>query len=391
MSYRHGQRDLPAYRESRIEPNLRAMPFSKPLWLILAPVIFLLLWSGGFSVAKLGLKHVEPMSFLSLRYASVLVILLPLYFILRPPLPKRGMEWVHLLIVGFLIQAVYFGLSYIAFAAGVSAGGVAIIVCLQPILVGLIAPHVLVINAEVSIAMVACTAVILIVLYSEPSSPVRQGRPRWAWGGLLLVLAALTSTQVVQFQRTLAGVHEVHRNFFGVLQVKLKPAAVATSGLVCQLIHGRTMHGLQFVDADKRQCPTSYYGEQSAIGGGGAWADEISYMISAMMDILGPITDVSAMMAQAFSCVVSQRSALRDVISQRTALACNGVAASPSSFASASRMIMTWFSVTWSWLESSRMEFRMWAASRGGAAWAAVVPGSFFIHSSAWRASENTR
>lgn len=32
--------------------------------------------------------------------------------------------------------------------------------------------------------------------------------------------------------------------------------------------------------------------------GGGAWADEISYMISAMVDILGPITDVSAMMAQ---------------------------------------------------------------------------------------------
>ncbi len=41
----------------------------------------------------------------------------------------------HLAIVGVLIQTVYFGLSYIAFKAGVSAGGVAIIVCLQPILV----------------------------------------------------------------------------------------------------------------------------------------------------------------------------------------------------------------------------------------------------------------
>ncbi|MFO1121406.1 MAG: DMT family transporter [Hyphomicrobiales bacterium] len=117
------------------------MPSSKPLWLVLAPVIFLLLWSGGFSVAKLGLRHVEPMSFLTLRYASVLVILLPLYAILRPPLPRRGVDWLHLLVVGFLIQAVYFGLSYMAFAAGVSAGGVAIIVCLQPILVGLIAPR----------------------------------------------------------------------------------------------------------------------------------------------------------------------------------------------------------------------------------------------------------
>ena len=44
-------------------------------------------------------------------------------------------------IVGVLIQTFYFGLSYLSFKAGVSAGGVAIIVCLQPILVGLIAPH----------------------------------------------------------------------------------------------------------------------------------------------------------------------------------------------------------------------------------------------------------
>jgi len=117
------------------------MPQKKPLWLVAAPFIFLLLWSGGFSVAKLGLKHAEPLSFLVLRYATVLIILLPLFLIMRPPLPKRGREWLHLFIVGFLIQAVYFGLCYIAFKAGVSAGGVAIIVCLQPILVGLIAPH----------------------------------------------------------------------------------------------------------------------------------------------------------------------------------------------------------------------------------------------------------
>jgi len=117
------------------------MTSRKPLWLAAAPAIFLLLWSGGFSVAKLGLQHAEPLSFLVLRYASVLVILLPLYFILRPPLPKRRADWLHLLAVGFLIQVIYFGMSYIAFASGVSAGGVAIIVCLQPILVGLVAPH----------------------------------------------------------------------------------------------------------------------------------------------------------------------------------------------------------------------------------------------------------
>lgn len=117
------------------------MTSQKPAWLLIAPVIFLLLWSGGFSVAKLGISHAEPLSFLSLRYACVCALLAPLVLILRPPLPQRPMDWVHIAIVGFLIQTVYFGLSYLSFKAGVSAGGVAIIVCLQPILVGLIAPR----------------------------------------------------------------------------------------------------------------------------------------------------------------------------------------------------------------------------------------------------------
>lgn len=118
-----------------------SMTARKPLWLVLAPVIFLLLWSGGFPVAKIGIVHAEPLSFLALRYTCVLVVLAPLVAILRPPVPQKASDYGHLAIVGVLIQTVYFGLSYVAFKAGVSAGGVAIIVCLQPILVGLVAPH----------------------------------------------------------------------------------------------------------------------------------------------------------------------------------------------------------------------------------------------------------
>ena len=62
---------------------------AKPLWLYAAPVIFLLLWSGGFSVAKLGIIHAEPLSFLALRYAAVCALLAPLVIILRPPLPQK--------------------------------------------------------------------------------------------------------------------------------------------------------------------------------------------------------------------------------------------------------------------------------------------------------------
>ena len=106
----------------------------------LAPVLFLLLWSGGYTFAKLGLKYAEPMTFLALRYACVLVLMWPLYLVLRPRLPERLIAWVHLAITGLLMQALYFGMSYLTFADGLSAGGVALIVSLQPILVAIAAP-----------------------------------------------------------------------------------------------------------------------------------------------------------------------------------------------------------------------------------------------------------
>lgn len=109
-------------------------------WLAFAPVIFLCLWSGGYATAKLGLQYAEPLTFLALRFASVIAIMLVLFLVLRPSLPTSRSEWMHLAIVGFLLQSVYFGLSYLAFAAGVAAGTAALIMSLQPVLVGLIAP-----------------------------------------------------------------------------------------------------------------------------------------------------------------------------------------------------------------------------------------------------------
>ena len=117
------------------------MTAPKPLWLALAPVMFLCLWSMGYVVAKIGLKYAEPMTLLVMRYAAVVVIMAVLFLILRPPLPKTRADWGHLAVVGFLIQTIYFGMSYFAFRAGVAAGTVALIMSLQPIIVALIAPR----------------------------------------------------------------------------------------------------------------------------------------------------------------------------------------------------------------------------------------------------------
>ncbi|HEY9211716.1 MAG TPA: DMT family transporter [Ancylobacter sp.] len=112
----------------------------KPLWLLAAPFIFLLLWSGGFAVAKVGILYTGPFTLLAWRYGFVLVVLLPLLAWYRPPLPRRPRVYLNLAVVGFFIQVLYFNLSYFAFRAGISAGALAIIVSMQPIVVGLVAP-----------------------------------------------------------------------------------------------------------------------------------------------------------------------------------------------------------------------------------------------------------
>ena len=92
-------------------------------------------------MAKIGLEHAEPLTLLALRYVILVAVLAPLSVILRVPMPATWRGWADVAVVGFMIQVVYFVACYVAFKSGVSAGGVAIIVCLQPILVALIAPR----------------------------------------------------------------------------------------------------------------------------------------------------------------------------------------------------------------------------------------------------------
>ena len=113
----------------------------RPLWLVLAPAIFLGLWSGGYVVAKIGLKYAEPLTLLAVRYGFVVLGMAVLFAVLRPSLPRTLKGWGHLAIVGLLIQTVYFGFSYLAFRDGVAAGTVALVMSLQPILVAIIAPR----------------------------------------------------------------------------------------------------------------------------------------------------------------------------------------------------------------------------------------------------------
>ena len=105
-----------------------------------APFVFLILWSGGYGFAKLGLEHAEPMTLLALRYGLAVAALVPLALMRRTVWPTGMGHWAAVAMTGFLIQGVYFGLAYLAMKQGMNAGTTAIIMALQPALVAAAAP-----------------------------------------------------------------------------------------------------------------------------------------------------------------------------------------------------------------------------------------------------------
>jgi drug/metabolite transporter (DMT)-like permease len=104
-----------------------------------APPLFILLWSSGFIFVRIALADADPLTLLAARYALVEAVLLPVALVLRPP-PPRGVAWLHLAVVGLLVQAIHFGGVNLALEFGLAPGAAALVTGLQPILVALLAP-----------------------------------------------------------------------------------------------------------------------------------------------------------------------------------------------------------------------------------------------------------
>jgi drug/metabolite transporter (DMT)-like permease len=103
-----------------------------------APALFVFLWSTGFISAKLGLPHIEPMTFLALRFGVVAsgFLAISLWLDLRWPGP---IDTLHQVAAGLLLHALYLGGVFAAIDQGVEAGAAALIVGLQPLLVAAVA------------------------------------------------------------------------------------------------------------------------------------------------------------------------------------------------------------------------------------------------------------
>jgi hypothetical protein len=146
-----------------------------------------------------------------------------------------------------------------SFYLTISVGG-----ALGGLFVNLVAPMLFTYYWELPLGLALCFSVYLVLILL-----LRQGRG-WKTTGLMVVSQAVALIVAfslgIQYVRDIQG-HSLWlaRNFYGVLRVK--ELVLDDEGEhAYELIHGITLHGLQFKDPAKRSLPTSYYWEDSGVG-----------------------------------------------------------------------------------------------------------------------------
>jgi drug/metabolite transporter (DMT)-like permease len=196
----------------------------------LLPIIFVIFWAAGFTFAKMGLQSASPFTLLCLRYACAVILFLPIFLLLRPALPTTRRAWLNVGITGLMMQVVFFTFVYHAIVFGVTAGTIAVIASLQPILVGIFAPR----FTGDQVSRLQWFGLILgligaVVVVSQTSVVGFE-----AVGGILLgIFALLTMTFVTLFEkRSGTNVHPVSANLiqFAVGLIVTAPFALIFEG-----------------------------------------------------------------------------------------------------------------------------------------------------------------
>lgn len=103
-------------------------------WLAAMPAVFVLIWSTGFIVARYGMPHAPPFTFLCARYALSVLCFSAWVLVAGVPMPRSRAQWGHLAVTGVLMHAGYLGGVWAAVKAGMGSGLSSLIVGLQPVL-----------------------------------------------------------------------------------------------------------------------------------------------------------------------------------------------------------------------------------------------------------------
>jgi drug/metabolite transporter (DMT)-like permease len=208
-------------------------------WSMAAPAAFLILWSSGFVFLKIGLKYSDPLTFLALRYACVIGLLMFASLWIRPTVNFSASGWLNLVMVGLFLQAGYFSFTYLSLKYGLSAGAAALTTSQQPILIGLFAP--VIAGEQVGprrwIGLVLGVTGAAIVILSKASAEIASPL------GLSFAVLALISMScgTLWEKRFGATVHPIASNF---VQYAVGLAVVAPLALALEPMHVEWTLGL---------------------------------------------------------------------------------------------------------------------------------------------------
>jgi probable blue pigment (indigoidine) exporter len=110
------------------------------LWLILViGIVFALIWSSAFSVAKILVAHTPPFSVSALRFIAASALAGSIALSLGQRIPRGAKAWRAIVILGLCQNTLYLGLFFTAMTR-ISAGLAAIIASSLPLIVAALAP-----------------------------------------------------------------------------------------------------------------------------------------------------------------------------------------------------------------------------------------------------------
>ena len=104
-------------------------------------ILFLLMWSSAFSVAKIAVQDAPPLSLLTLRFLVSGALALALALMNGQTLPRGKGTWLAVVVLGVAQNALYLGLIFVAVGT-IPAALAAIIASALPLLVAVAAPFV---------------------------------------------------------------------------------------------------------------------------------------------------------------------------------------------------------------------------------------------------------
>jgi drug/metabolite transporter (DMT)-like permease len=165
-----------------------------------APAIFVVLWSTGFIATKYVLHSAEPLTYLTIRMAVVVAMMVVIAAVARPQWPDR-LGAAHSVVAGILVHGFYLGGTAVAIAHSIPAGLSALIPALQPILTSTLANRWLgerVTPLQWTGLLLGLGGVVLI-LHNRPMS----GEAGWGWLASGVSLVSITLGTL--YQRRYSG------------------------------------------------------------------------------------------------------------------------------------------------------------------------------------------